>query len=145
MENKMKNKEVLNLGAGLNTLRSELSGRVFAHAVALNQQKIGPFIKSLQEARKLSEGMTKYTEEFEKLKREHAQKDEHDNPAIRMEMDPETGQQAPFYIIPGSEKPDSEFVIAREKLVKKYKEAIDANAAMLKEWHEVLLERDYSR
>lgn len=137
----MKNNEVLDFGFGLGTLRRELEGRVFAHAVALNLQNLEKHTKSLEKAREASPEMKEYIQKFEELKKQSSL-DKEGKPVIKMDINPQTGEQAPFYDIPGSDDPKSEFSKKREALIKQYNPAIDKHTAMLKEWNEVLLEKE---
>jgi len=138
----MKNKEVLMFNNGLNSLRNELSGRVFANAIALNKEKIGLYVKALNEAKKPNKNMQEYLDAFEQLKKEYATKDSKGNPVINEGIDPMNGEKTYFYDIPDNNNPHSEFVQKRDKLYEEHKKAIDEYNSNLQEWAEVLLEQE---
>jgi len=138
----MKNKELLEFVSGLNSLRSDLRGRVFTHAVVLNQQNAVSHIKALEEARKPSEEMQKYLDKFEALKREYAKKDGQGNEIIKTANDPRTGMPGRFYDIPDAEDPHSEFTKKRNELYEANKNTIDEHTKMLQEWDKLLLTKD---
>ena len=137
----MKNGEVLEFASGLNALRSELTGRDFAKAVVLNQRKIADFVDAINEARKPSKEMQKYFDDFNELKKEYAEKDKEGNPIIESRREA-GGISVPYYVIPDSENPESEFFKKREALIADNKETIDAHTNMLKEWTDEFLDKD---
>ena len=137
----MKNSEVLEFAQCLNGLRSDLTGRLFTHAVVLNQQKIEPFVKALEAARKPSDKMQEYLDQFEKLKIKYAIKDATGQPLVKTQKDPLSGRDLTFYDIPSSEDPHSEFTQERNDLYNIYKKFIDENTKMIEEWVEKLLSK----
>lgn len=138
----MKNKDVLEFYDGLTTLRAELPGRVFNHAVILNLKQIKPFAEALIEAQQPTGEMLKYLEELEVLKKEFAEKDDNGAIIYKDGVDKLTGSPAKFYTIPDSENPETPFFKEKTALYEKYKDAIDGHAKLVQEWQDQLLEQD---
>lgn len=138
----MKNKEVLVLWKGLNGLRDDLTGRVFNHAVILNLENITVYVKSLNKAKDPNKEMQKFLDDMELLNERYALKDEKGNPIIKKGIDPSTNLETFFYDIPDNNNPYSEYVKTKENVFKSNKSVIDNHNKMIKEWTEVLLEKE---
>ncbi len=119
----MKNRDLFNFQSGLQAV-GHLTGVKFTYAIAKTRRIVDREIKTLREAVEPTEGFKKYEEERLALCREHAQKDDNDEPVVK-------GNK---FILKSQKKFDN----AWEKLKEKHKEALDSRDKQVKEWESLL-------
>jgi hypothetical protein len=98
--------------------------RWFNYAVQETIQRAVEKAAVIREVIKPKEDMVEYQDELKKLQIKHADKDDDGNPVME-EIELENGQKVEKFVIQDIQDRKGKFNVAVDKLLKKYKEAID--------------------
>jgi hypothetical protein len=120
----MTNNQILMLEQELQNLNPPDMDRWFNYAVQETIQRATEKAKVIREVIKPKDKMVEYQDELKKLQIKHANKDENGDPVVSV-MELGNGQRAERFEIPDIGDPKGKFNVAVDKLMKKYKEAID--------------------
>jgi hypothetical protein len=134
----MKRKELYDIEKKLHSVKQ--SGRTFTFIIAENKRLVSEAINEMEKQKEETVDFRKHLEETELLKKKFATKDHIGRPQMKPGQFP-NGTQGMFYIIPGSEDPESEYRKALKELETSNRQVIlDHDERERKYWEEYLEE-----